>query len=148
MRGGNGCLARRTCNFTRDARGADQWGEPISNDFWQNLVRLVDWVAANWCEPDEGIWETRKGRQEFLYSRLMCWVPMDRGIRLARKRSLPAPLARWEEARDAIYQDIFANFWDEEQQTFVQHRGSKTVECPYFHGYSAMMLSGIPLLIR
>jgi len=106
----------------------NKWGEPISNDFWQNLVRLVDWVAAHWCEPDEGIWETRKGRQEFLYSRLMCWVALDRGIRLANKRSFPAPLGRWMEVRDAIYSDIFSNFWDAEQKTFVQHRGTKTVD--------------------
>jgi GH15 family glucan-1,4-alpha-glucosidase len=106
----------------------NKWGLPISHDFWQNLVRLVDWVAVHWSEADAGIWESRKGPQEFLYSRLMCWVAVDRGIRLARKRSLPAPLARWEEVRDAIYRDIFANFWDAGQQTFVRHRGSTTVD--------------------
>ena len=47
--------------------------------------------ASNWREPDEGIWEVRGGRQEFLLSRLMCWVAVDRAIRLAHKRSLPAP---------------------------------------------------------
>ena len=57
----------------------------------------------------------RGGRQEFLYSRVMCWVAIDRAIRLARKRSFPAPLARWIEARDAIYHDIFTSFWDAEQ---------------------------------
>jgi GH15 family glucan-1,4-alpha-glucosidase len=106
----------------------NKWGEPISHDFWENLVRLVDWVAGHWCEPDEGIWETRKGRQEFLYSRLMCWVAIDRGIRLAIKRSFPAPLARWIEVRDAIYGDIFAHFWDAEQKSFVQHRGTHTID--------------------
>ena len=106
----------------------DKWGKPISHDLWQNLVRLIDWVASHWCEPDEGIWETRKGRQEFLYSRLMCWVAIDRGIRLAIKRSFPAPLARWIEVRDAIYADIFKNFWDAEQGSFVQHRGTHTID--------------------
>ena len=106
----------------------NKWGHEISHDFWENLVRLVDGVTGHWREADAGIWESRKGPQEYLYSRLMCWVAIDRGIRLARKRSLPAPLGRWEKERDAIYADIFANFWDAEQQTFVQHRGSKTVD--------------------
>ena len=106
----------------------DKWGEPISHDLWLNLVRLINWVTLHWREPDEGIWEVRGGRQQFLYSRLMCWVAIDRGIRLSRKRSFPAPLMRWIEVRDEIYEDIFANFWDEEQQTFVQNLGSKTVD--------------------
>ncbi|MEA3212838.1 MAG: hypothetical protein QOE70_5895 [Chthoniobacter sp.] len=106
----------------------DRWGAPISHDLWANLVRLIEWVAANWRSPDEGIWEVRGGRQEFLYSRLMCWVAIDRGIRLATKRSFPAPLGKWLEVRNAIYADIYANFWDERQQTFVQHHGSATVD--------------------
>ncbi len=106
----------------------DKWGAPISHDLWQNLVRLLGWVCKNWHLPDEGIWEVRGGRQEFLYSRLMCWVAIDRGVRLARKRSFPAPLAEWIRVRDAIYDDIYANFWDRERGTFVQHRGSRTVD--------------------
>ena len=77
----------------------NKYGEPISYDFWANLVRLIDWVCAHWRQPDEGIWEVRGGRQEFLFSRVMCWVAIDRAIRLASKRSFPAPLERW--LRDA-----------------------------------------------
>jgi GH15 family glucan-1,4-alpha-glucosidase len=106
----------------------DKWGEPIGHDLWLNLVRLIDWVCQNWTRPDEGIWEVRGGRQEFLYSRLMCWVAIDRGIRLARKRSFPAPLPKWLEVRDAIYDEMFAGFWNTEKQAFVQHKGSSTVD--------------------
>ncbi|MBX2841119.1 MAG: glycoside hydrolase family 15 protein [Flammeovirgaceae bacterium] len=106
----------------------NKYGEPISNELWKNLVRLVDWVTLNWQKKDEGIWEVRGGQQEFLYSRLMCWVAIDRGIRLALKRSFPAPLDRWYRTRDQIYIEIFKKFWDEERQTFVQHKGSKTVD--------------------
>ncbi len=106
----------------------DKWGEPISHDLWTQLVRLVDWVAVNWHRPDEGIWEVRGGQQEFLYSRLMCWVAMDRGIRLARRRSLPAPLSKWTRVRDRIYHDIFTNFWDAEQKAFIQHRHSRALD--------------------
>jgi len=106
----------------------DKWGEPISHDLWENLVRLINWVTENWQRADEGIWEVRGGAQEFLYSRVMCWVAVDRGLRLARRRSFPAPVARWTEVRDAIYAEIFAEFWDDEQKTFVQHKGSRTVD--------------------
>jgi GH15 family glucan-1,4-alpha-glucosidase len=106
----------------------DKWGKPIGHDLWMNLVRLVNWVCENWRRPDEGIWEVRGGRQEFLYSRLMCWVAIDRGIRIARKRSFPAPLVQWIEMRDTIYKDIYNEFWNEKKQTFVQHKGSETVD--------------------
>jgi GH15 family glucan-1,4-alpha-glucosidase len=58
----------------------------------------------------------------------MCWVAVDRGIRLAQKRSFPAPLARWLQTRDEIYSDVYHSFWDGELQTFVQYKGSKTVD--------------------
>jgi len=106
----------------------DKWGEPIGYDSWQNLVRMVDWVCKNWDQADEGIWEVRGGRQEFLYSRVMCWVAIDRGIRLSRKRSFPAPITKWIENRDAIYNQVFKEFWNEEKKTFVQHKGSSTVD--------------------
>ncbi|HXL74151.1 MAG TPA: glycoside hydrolase family 15 protein, partial [bacterium] len=106
----------------------DELGKSISRDFWQDLVRLMDWVCANWQNKGDGIWESRGGPQEFLHNRVMCWVALDRAIRLARNRAHPAPLARWEETRDHIYVDIFSNFWDEKRGTFVQRKGSLTVD--------------------
>src|SRR5262245_21695399 len=70
----------------------DKYGSPMGYDAWTSVVRTIDWVCLNWRQPDEGIWEVRGGRQEFLYSRVMCWVALDRAIRLATKRSFPAPL--------------------------------------------------------
>jgi GH15 family glucan-1,4-alpha-glucosidase len=102
----------------------DKYGAPISHDLWTDVVRFIDWVGRHWREPDESIWEVRGGRQEFLYSRVLCWAAIDRAIRLAGKRSFPAPLARWHEERDAIYQDVFAHFWDAARKTFVQAKGS------------------------
>lgn len=106
----------------------NKYGEPISHDLWHNLIRLIDYVCENWQRPDEGIWEVRGGQQEFLYSRLMCWVALDRGCRLALKRSFPAPLARWIPTRNAIYNDIYENFWDDDLKSFVQHKGAKTLD--------------------
>jgi GH15 family glucan-1,4-alpha-glucosidase len=101
----------------------DKYGAAIGHDAWLNIVRLLDWVCEHWREKDESIWEVRAGRQEFLYSRVMCWVAIDRAIRLAGKRSFPAPLARWYEVRDTIYRDIYDRFWDPARRVFVQAPG-------------------------
>jgi GH15 family glucan-1,4-alpha-glucosidase len=106
----------------------NKFAEPISHDLWRNLVRLIQFVCVHWREPDEGIWEVRGGRQEFLLSRVMCWVAVDRAIRLAQKRSFPAPLAHWYEVRDAIYQDVFDSFWSPERRAFVQHKAARTTD--------------------
>src|SRR5882672_3534942 len=106
----------------------DKYGSPIPHDAWMNIIRLVDWVCANWREKDESIWEVRGGRQEFLYSRVMCWVAIDRAIRLANKRSFPAPLSRWYDVRDTIYRDIYDRFWDATRRAFVQHPGASTLD--------------------
>ena len=69
--------------------------QPISFDFWSHLRRLTDWVVENWRQEDEGIWEVRGGRRHFVYSKLMCWVAIDRALRLADARALsrrPGPL--------------------------------------------------------
>ena len=107
---------------------SDKYGEQISHEAWQGVIRSMDWVSNNWEQPDEGIWEVRGGRQHFLHSRLMCWVALDRAIRLARKRSLPAPLLRWSEARDLIHADIHENFWNAGQRAFVQTRGGTSLD--------------------
>ena len=105
----------------------NKFGNPISSDFWKALAGQMDWLCENWHRPDEGIWEVREGRQEYLYSRLMCWVALDRAVRLATKRSFPLN-NRWTEERDRIYRTIFSEFWDEERQSFVQSKGSKNVD--------------------
>src|SRR5262249_26485293 len=106
----------------------DKYGSPISYDLWRNVRRLVDWVSKNWRRPDESIWEVRGTQREFLYSRVLCWVAIDRAIRIASRRSLPAPLASWYEQRDAIYADVFSRFWDAQRATFVQSPGSRTLD--------------------
>ena len=67
-------------------------------------------------------------RKDFLYSRLMCWVAMDRAIKIANKCSFPYPAVHWHEVRDDIFADIFENFWDDELKSFVQYKGSKAVD--------------------
>lgn len=106
----------------------DKYGETISHDMWRNLSRLIDWVCRNWQVADEGIWEVRGGRHEFLYSRLLCWVAVDRAVRLAWKRSLPAPFDRWIAVRTAIHEEIHAKFWNDERRAFVQVKNGHAVD--------------------
>jgi GH15 family glucan-1,4-alpha-glucosidase len=106
----------------------DKYGEPISHEFWRDLSKLVDWVCENWNQPDEGIWEVRGGTQHFLYSRLMCWVAIDRALRLSNKRSLPAPIEKWQAARDQIYHDIHTHFWNEDRRAFAQVKGGSALD--------------------
>jgi GH15 family glucan-1,4-alpha-glucosidase len=106
----------------------NKYGEPISYDLWTSLMDLVDWVCAHWQQADEGIWEVRGGRHEFILSRMMCWVAIDRALRLAQKRSFPAPMDRWQKTRDEIYHDIFANFWNSRRKAFSQYKGSDSVD--------------------
>jgi len=106
----------------------NKYGESISNSGWQDVQRILEWLGKNWQRPDNGIWEVRGVAREFLHSRLMCWVAFDRAVRLAQKRSLSAPFDAWLRTRDAIREDIFTNFWDEDLQSFVQSKGSKDLD--------------------
>lgn len=105
----------------------NKYGEPISFDFWKDLEKQINWLADNWNQPDEGIWEVRGGRKHFLYSRLLCWVAFDRAIRIAESRSFPLN-TRWRVERDAIFNNIFTDFWDEKTGAFLQYSGASTVD--------------------
>ncbi len=106
----------------------DKYRESTSFSLWSRIAALVEWVAANWRQPDDGVWEVRSGRREFLYSRILCWVAIDRGIRMAVKRSFPAPVARWREARDAIYREGHEEFWNPHIEAFVGVKGTTRLD--------------------
>jgi GH15 family glucan-1,4-alpha-glucosidase len=103
-------------------------GQPISYDFWMDLTALVEWVCKNWRRPDDGIWEVRGGARPFLYSRAMCWLAIDRAMKIAQQRSYPAPLVHWLRTRNEIYRSIYVDFWNPKLKSFVQYKGSKTVD--------------------
>jgi GH15 family glucan-1,4-alpha-glucosidase len=100
----------------------------IGYDDWRHVAGIVDWVCERWREPDEGIWEVRSGRRQFTYSRLMCWVALDRALRIAAQRGLPAPVARWTATRDEIYLWIMDHGWSERRGAFVQAEGSDMLD--------------------
>ena len=91
---------------------------------------MLDWLSHNWTLPYEGIWEVRGGQQHFVYSKLMRWVALDRGLRLADKRSFPADRERWLKVREEIHEDIMRRAWSAERQAFVQAYGDETLDAP------------------
>ncbi|MDH5296234.1 MAG: glycoside hydrolase family 15 protein [Nitrospirota bacterium] len=103
-------------------------GASISYDLWVNLCRLLDFVCDNWEQPDEGIWEVRGGRRHFVYSKVMCWVALDRGIRLADKRGFPGNRTRWMVERDRIYREIMERGWNADLGAFVQSYDSDALD--------------------
>jgi GH15 family glucan-1,4-alpha-glucosidase len=103
-------------------------GLQVGQRGWTALRALLDWLAANWDRPEEGIWETRGGRKDFTYGRLMSWVAFDRGLRLAASYGRPADIAGWTRARDAIYDQILSRGWDQARGAFVQHYGSPVLD--------------------
>jgi GH15 family glucan-1,4-alpha-glucosidase len=105
----------------------DKYAEPISYTFWLNLSHQVEWVCHNWKLEDEGIWEVRGGKKEFLYSRLLCWVAIDRAMKIADNHSYPLP-EHWRTERDNIFHSIHTDFWNEQLQAFVQYKGATTVD--------------------
>ncbi|MEV1146474.1 glycoside hydrolase family 15 protein [Micromonospora sp. NPDC049799] len=100
---------------------ADCHGLRSSHDHWRNTIRMMNWLCEHWDRPEDGIWETRAGRQDFTYGRLMSWVAFDRAIRLARRLGRPADLSRWATARDAVYDQIMSRGFHRGREAFVQH---------------------------
>jgi GH15 family glucan-1,4-alpha-glucosidase len=107
---------------------SNKYGHAIGYEGWRHVSGIVDYVMQHWQEADAGIWEMRTRPRHFLHSRLMCWVALDRAIRLAKKRSLPAPLVVWSECRDAIAADIWDNFRHPEHGYFVQEQGGTELD--------------------
>ena len=128
MRIGNGAADQLQLDIYGEAIDSiyfgDQLGLEAGHAGWRRLSDLLDWLVDNWNQPEEGIWETRGGRQDFTYGRLMCWVALDRGIRLA---TVTGGLHQWTAGareRNAIYNQIMDVGWSPERQAFLQH--SKT----------------------
>jgi GH15 family glucan-1,4-alpha-glucosidase len=99
---------------------ADQRGIQAGYEGWQSVCEVLDWLTENWDQAEEGIWETRGGRKDFTYGRVMSWVALDRGIRLATAHGWPAPLERWRDQRDAAYHQVMTRGWNADRAAFVQ----------------------------
>ncbi|WP_082101512.1 glycoside hydrolase family 15 protein [Demequina rhizosphaerae] len=107
---------------------AAEAGLELAHAGWAQLTALLNWLCEHWDQAEEGIWETRGGPQRFTYGRVMCWIALDRGIRLARRHGRPAPVDAWTEARDGIYREVMERGWDGARGAFVQHDGTDVLD--------------------
>jgi GH15 family glucan-1,4-alpha-glucosidase len=106
----------------------NKYGNFISYDFWTHLRYLTNWICDNWQQKDQGVWESRGDKKHHVYSRLMCWVAIDRALRIAQSRSFPSERSHWIKVRDEIYEEILDKGWDDDQQTFVQAYGHPDID--------------------
>lgn len=99
----------------------NKFGKPVSYDQWVSVREITDYVCTIWQEDDMSIWEVRGRTQNFVYSKIMLWVAIDRALRLAEKRCFPCPRRmEWLRIRDEIYEDVMQKGYNQEMQCFIQ----------------------------
>ncbi|MFJ6722874.1 glycoside hydrolase family 15 protein, partial [Streptomyces sp. NPDC091259] len=132
VRAGNAAMDQLQLDIYGEALYALSQGREVAGqaDYqgWKALARTLDWLADSWDRPDEGIWETRGGRKDFTYSRVMCWAAFDRGIKIAAEFSRPADTALWTKARDDILEQVMERGWSDKERSLVQHYGSHVLD--------------------
>ena len=101
---------------------ADIWrrNHEMTEGTWRVLRGLVDWVSRNWQLPDSSIWEVRGEVRQYVFSKVMSWVALDRGVRIAEELGLESDTASWRAAREAVHAEIMERGWSEKRQSFVQ----------------------------
>jgi GH15 family glucan-1,4-alpha-glucosidase len=132
VRVGNGAWNQTQIDVNGEILGAahrltDQIGS-IDDDTKRFLAACADAAAAHWREKDEGIWEVRGGQQHFLYSKVMCWVALDRAIALADKIDASAKVDAWKQAREEIFEMVVRDGWSEKAGAFTQYVGSDALD--------------------
>jgi GH15 family glucan-1,4-alpha-glucosidase len=92
------------------------------------MIRLLEHLEKIWDKPDEGIWETRGGRQQFTHSKMMAWVAFDRAVLLAERLRYDAPIERWKSIRDTIHREICDRAFNKKKNSFVMAYGSEHLD--------------------
>jgi GH15 family glucan-1,4-alpha-glucosidase len=95
---------------------------------WSTLCRVVDWVEAHWREPDEGLWEVRGPRRNFVHSKVMAWVAVDRMVRMIEESGLDGLLERFKQMRADIHAEVCREGYDATRNTFTQYYGSTQLD--------------------
>jgi GH15 family glucan-1,4-alpha-glucosidase len=103
-------------------------GRPVREEWWDEVCLLAGEAAARWREPDYGIWEVRGGKQHFFYSKLMCWVALDRAVKLAARSGHAGEVKQWARARDEIRRAILAEGYNAEVGAFTQVCGGRALD--------------------
>ncbi len=106
----------------------ERYGEKLEGPLWAMMRLLVEHVCSHWQEADSGIWEVREDQRHFVYSKVMCWVALDRGIRAADQLHLEADLTRWRHVRDQIRADILTHGYNTQLGAFMQSYDSTATD--------------------
>ena len=123
VRVGNGAVGQLQLDVYGEVlETADIWrrNNEMTEGTWRVLRGLVDWVSHNWQLPDSSIWEVRGEVRHYVFSKVMSWVALDRGIRMAEELSLESDTRRWRDERDTLHAEILARGWSERHQAFTQ----------------------------
>jgi GH15 family glucan-1,4-alpha-glucosidase len=106
----------------------NRYGAPLDYDVWQSMRTILNWLSENWRRPDAGMWDIRDQPRHFVSSKVLSWVALDRAVRLALQRGLPAGEGSWIRQRDAIYEEVMEKGWNPEKESFVQRYGSDALD--------------------
>jgi GH15 family glucan-1,4-alpha-glucosidase len=145
LSGYEGAAPVRVGNAAADQFQLDVWGEvldglhlareaglPVTDTAWDLQRALLDFLEGHWDDPDNGLWEVRGPRRQFVHSKVMAWAGMDRAVHTVENHGLDGPVDRWREVRDRIHAEVCAKGYDVERGTFTQFYGS--------HGLDAALL--------
>ena len=125
VRIGNGAARQKQLDIYGELMDAalklSDYAGKIDSKIWPFLRDICDYVADNWKNSDSGIWEVRGGPYHFVYSKVMCWIALDRGIIIARRYGFPADIKKWEKTYADIKREVLKRGWNEKKQAFVQH---------------------------
>jgi GH15 family glucan-1,4-alpha-glucosidase len=142
LAGYEGSRPVRVGNGAHDQRQLDVYGEVADalfqarkaglaplDDGWRVLRKLMEWLREHWREPDEGIWEVRGPRQQFVHSKVLAWVAFDRVVKTIElfRRDEPG-LEEWRATRDEIHREVCEKGFDSKRNTFTQYYGSKALD--------------------
>ncbi len=123
VRVGNGAVGQLQLDVYGEVmETADIWRRyhEMTDGTWRALRGLVDWVSHNWHLPDSSIWEVRGEVRHYVFSKVMSWVALDRGIRMAEELGLDGDIPRWRVEREKLRQEIMTRGWSESKQAFIQ----------------------------
>jgi GH15 family glucan-1,4-alpha-glucosidase len=107
---------------------ATRMGIQTSENAWRVQRLLIQWLEHNWQQPDEGIWEVRGPRRQFTHSKVMCWVALDRTVKMVEQFGLVGPVDQWRQLRDRIHAEVCEKGWSEKRQSFTQFYGSDLLD--------------------
>ncbi|GAA1528848.1 glycoside hydrolase family 15 protein [Streptomyces albidochromogenes] len=103
-------------------------GIPLQPHMWSLVNALMSYLSAHWRDPDEGLWEVRGPRRQFVHSKVMSWVAADRALRMGTLLGRNGSCAEWRAMRDAVHREVCREGWDARQQSFVQYYGSSALD--------------------